>query len=436
MIIEVDHPKFSAVELRGGALMVHCMQGEPRVLRENVQDVAVTVQGSLLRIAAFMNQDYAWFLSGEEELSSERVELGEPYGGGGRLINDGLGNSHLFYFVRQSPGSSSLLRHQRFTEQWSKAQTVSANVFGEPWGFSVTWHTDQYLHLAYLAHKDQRLLYRVYDLEHGLWSGAVAFSGECCSYPQFISAGELYLFWLEELEKTTLKVKQKAEHWSESITLSSGEQHAAVVGYDCADKEWSVLWGEGSHFYQASFGQWKQPQQVERGDFEYVWRVQGGLTIPTYKGKKEVQVEAVREEVSAEKPPEPEEQVQHTEPDPELERVRRRREAEQAQAQAAFMEQAFRTLKEWESLKEEVRRWQQELKPQPPLDLTPLTSRLERLERRFLSWQRAQEEEKRQGAASVAQLERELFRLRARLEELEQQNTKPRGFWQRFLSRV
>jgi hypothetical protein len=61
---------------------------------------------------------------------------------------------------------------------------------------------------------------------------------------------------------------------------------------------------------------------------------------------------------------------------------------------------------------------------------------LERLERRFLSWQRAQEEEKRQGAASVAQLERELFRLRARLEELEQQNTKPRGFWQRFLSRV
>lgn len=132
--------------------MVHCMQGEPRVLRENVQDVAVTVQGSLLRIAAFMNQDYAWFLSGEEELSSERVELGEPYGGGGRLINDGLGNSHLFYFVRQSPGSSSLLRHQRFTEQWSKAQTVSANVFGEPWGFqspgiptsictSPTWRT-------------------------------------------------------------------------------------------------------------------------------------------------------------------------------------------------------------------------------------------------------------------------------------------------------
>ena len=172
-----------------------------------------------------------------------------------------------------------------------------------------------------------------------------------------------------------------------------------------------LLWGEGSHFYQTSLASGSS-QQVERGDFEYVWRVQGGLTIPTYKGKKEVQVEAVREEVSAEKPPEPEEQVQHTEPDPELERVRRRREAEQAQAQAAFMEQAFRTLKEWESLKEEVRRWQQELKPQPPLDLTPLTSRLERLNGGF-SPGSVLRRRKGQGAASVAQLERSCFDLGA-----------------------
>lgn len=109
----------------------------------------------------------------------------------------------------------------------------------------------------------------------------------------------------------------------------------------------------------------------------------------------------------------------------------------QARAQAAFMEQAFRTLKEWEEVKEEIRVWRREWKPPQPVDLTPLTTRLDRLERRVLSLKQAQEEERLQGETGRAQLERELLRLRARLEELElQQKAKPRSFWWRVLGRA
>ena len=275
MFIELDHPMFSSVELRGKALIVHSMQAGPRVLRENVQDLAVALQGSLLRVVAFTEQDQAWFFSGEDELHSERLDLGAPYGGGGRLICDGLGTCHLFYFVRQSPGLSSLLRHQRFTDSWSKAQTVTANVFGELWGYSVSWHSDQYLHLAYLGHKDRRLLYRVYDLEHGLWSGAVTVSEATCAHPQFLSAGTLHLFWLEELDRTVLKVRSKKEHWSAPLTLSTGGQHAGLVGFALNEGEWSVLWGEGSDFYQTPLDRWEERGTAERGDFEYLWKVQG-----------------------------------------------------------------------------------------------------------------------------------------------------------------
>ena len=94
MRIELDHPKFSGVELRGGSLMIHSMLGGPRVLRENVQDAAVTISGSLIYIAAFLSADHAWLFRGEDELQSERLDLGEPYAGGGRLISGGLGRAH------------------------------------------------------------------------------------------------------------------------------------------------------------------------------------------------------------------------------------------------------------------------------------------------------------------------------------------------------
>ena len=450
MYIELDHPKFSGVELSDQSLIVHSMQTGARVLRENVQDVAVTMHGSQIQIAAFVNADYAWFFSGDEELQSERLELGEPYGGGGRLISDGLGRTHLFYFVAQSPGHSRLLRHHQYAGKWSQPQTVSANVLGEPWAYSVCWHSDHYLHLAYLAHKDQRLLYRVYDLEHGLWSGAVAFSEAPCSYPQFLTAEFLYLFWLEESEQTMLKVRSKSEQWSGPVLLSTGQQHAGLLGFALAGDGWSVLWGEGGAFYQVPLGRWTERQAAERGDFEYVWKVQGGLTLPMYKVPTQrdkavdAQSQAEKAEEATEERPAAGTRIQHPTPEEErlltqlleAEQARRQREAEQARAQAAFMEQAFRTLQEWEQLRKEIRRWRQEWKPAQPVDLSPLTARLERLERRCLGLRQAQEEAKAQVEASRAQLEREVFRLRGRVEELESaQKAKARGFWQRVLGR-
>ena len=158
MRIELDHPKFSGVELRGGSLMIHSMLGGPRVLRENVQDAAVTISGSLIYIAAFLSADHAWLFRGEDELQSERLDLGEPYAGGGRLISDGLGRAHLFYFVPQTAGRGRLLRHQQSAGGWGKPQTVTANVFGEAWAYSAAWQGGNHLHLAYLDHGSQPAL--------------------------------------------------------------------------------------------------------------------------------------------------------------------------------------------------------------------------------------------------------------------------------------
>src|SRR5690554_3646537 len=98
MLIELDHPQFRSVELLAGTLTIHFMQGEARTLQENVLDVVLTLQDDELRIVAFLDQAYAWCYRGKRDLQSERLELSHPYAGGGQLVNDGQGHSHLFYF--------------------------------------------------------------------------------------------------------------------------------------------------------------------------------------------------------------------------------------------------------------------------------------------------------------------------------------------------
>lgn len=444
--IKFRHPKFSHVELRDGSLVLHSMQGEARVLQENVDDVAVAVHKELVRIVGFVDKAYAWHFSGEDDLQVERIEFGQTYGGGGRLIHDGLGNSHLFYFVQQSLGHGSQLRHQTFSEKWSTPQTVSINVFGEPSSFSASWYTDQYLHLVYCGHKDQNLLYRVYNLEHRLWSGAVVFSEERCSYPQFIPApGGLYLFWQEDTAKTVLKVRYKKQHWSQEVLVSSGERHASSVGYRLAEDRWSVLWVEETKFYQAPFDDWSNRNEVQRGDFDYAWVVEESLTIPVYQSQEPGP--AVEEK--APEVPEPVEEVtsvpaavgtapERSEKEEEAaqrEKAQKKRESEEAKLQAALIEQAFRTLQEWEKVKEDLKRWQRELKLPEPVDLVPLIARLERLERRCLNLQQSQEQTKKQTEDSLVQMEQALTRLRGQLRDWEEERKTKYTLWDRVLGR-
>lgn len=453
MLIELKHPNFSAVELSDGSLIIHSMQRGPRVLRENVKDLAVSTWREELRLIAFFGGEQAWYFKGEDELESERLELGDAYAGGAKLLTDGTGTSHLFYLVEQRPGPSYLLRHQRFTGSWSLAQTVTANVFPESWAFSCAWHADGYLHLVYLDQRNRHLLYRVYSLETGLWSGAVTFAEAACSYPQLLSLGKLYLFWLEEGGSTFLKVRPKGESWEAPVVLSGPGQHAANLGFVPAGEGWSAVWGEGSGFYQAPLDHWNQRKEMERDQFAYIWAVQEGVVLPIYRKEEPAgsQVEEGPEPTGAtELPPEqptaePERVEEETgrklelqrqlERELELERERQRR-AEEAKAQAAFMEQAFQTLKEWERVREEVERWRRELKAPEPVDLTPILSRLERLERRFFTLKQGQDQQLDKWEARTAQLEQELFRTRGRLRELEEREKhKPKSLWRRVLGR-
>ena len=431
MLIKIKHPKFNSVELRDGSLVIHSMQGKAIMLQENVKDVAVAVAGGFLRIVAFMGKTYAWCFSGEDDLRSERIDFELPCAGGGRLLADGQGNTHLLYFANQAVGSGSLLRHQIFTDQWSVPQTVSTNVFAEKSSFSASWHGDGYLHLVYCCHQDQPLFYRVYDLERRVWSGAVVFSEERCSRPQFISTPEkLYLFWQEERDRTVLRVRSKKENWSPAAQVSSGDGHAANVGFSWQGDEWKVYWGEEGRLFVSPFDRWTERQALPRGDFDYVWQVEGSQTLAVYqaKGEPEAEVKLAEEPTAPPAEPEPEK--------PPLSEEEQARRSEEARLQAAFMEQAFRTLQEWERAREEMARWQRELKLPDPVDLAPLLTRIERLERRTVNLQQSQEQNKKLWQNSLAQAEQNISRLRTRLQALEEsERSRSQSFWQRVLGR-
>lgn len=427
MFIKVDHPEYRGIELVGESLLIHFMHGESRTLQEQVKDVAVSVQSQTLQIVAFLNQDYAWFYAGRKNLERERIELGQVYGGGGRLIADGIGNSHLFYFVQQSPGHSVMLRHQIYGDKWSNPMLVATNVFAQATGFSVVWNHDNYLHIAYCNHRDQHLLYRVFDLEHRIWSGAVPFSDQRCSYPQFIVGEKLYLFWQEDDKKIRLKVRSKDQQWNSPTQISSYEHHAASVGYSWQNDRWYVLWSEGSEFYQSSFDQWGERRLVERANYEYTWTVRDGIVIPLYEDKTSQPAPASVSLSELEPAPEPApEQL----PQPS------KRDNEEAKAQAAFVEQAFRTLREWESLREEIRHWQGSFVPPTPVDLTPLTTRCDRLERRLFNLQQSQEQQKQVWESRFEQFQLELARTQRRLTVIEDCEKKRQvSLWRRVLGR-
>lgn len=444
MLININHPKFSSIELSSGTLMIHSMQGKPRVLQENVEHLAVAVQDELVHIVGFLGKDYAWHFSGTDDFQMERIELGQPYGGGGRLVADGQGGTHLLYFAKQPVGHGSLLRHQTFNETWSVPQTVSTNVFPEFSSFNATCHNDGYVHLVYCGNKDQNLLYRVFSLEHRVWSGAVAFSEEKCSYPQFISTQQkLYLFWQEETKKEVLKVRYKDQYWSSFIVVSTEEDHVSQVGYRVLENKWRVLWGEDGKFYEASFDLWAERRAVDRGDYDYVWMIQDLMTVPFYVQKTKLPEPEIPEvaESSQASPSKEEDIVDEGEAvalaeAAAKERAQRKRESEEAKLQAAFMEQAFRTLQEWEKVREEMERWQRSFKQPEPVDLKPLATRVERLERRLMSLQQTQEQSKRQMADNFEQVEQGLTRLRGRLREVEEfDKKKPLTLWSRVLGR-
>lgn len=450
MLIKIKHEKFESVELRDGSLVIHSMQGKARVLQENVDEFAVVVQGEMIQIVGFVNKSYAWCFRGSDDFTSERLELDQTYAGGGRLIGDGAGNTHLFYFVKQAIGHGVQLRHHVFKETWSIPQTVSINVFADRSSYTASWHDDGYMHLVYCGHADQRLRYRVFDLKRKLWSGAVEFSDEKASYPQFIPTPErLYLFWQEERNKNILQVRHKEQEWSKVSQVSSGQGHVSSVGYTLDGEEWFVFWGEEGTFYQAPLGSWRERREVEREDYHYAWVIQGYQTLAVYEPRIELPDKAfepspsdVQEEIQEQISEQIPEQIQAKEevPEPEPEPVQaspaKPKDDAAERLQAAFVEQAFRTLQEWEKVREEMASWQRDFRLPDPVDLTPLVTRIERLERRLLSLSQSLEQKGKLWDENISQVEQGLARTRLRLGALEEvEKNKPVPLWVRVLRR-
>ena len=414
LFISIEHEKHLGLDLTDGLLSIKSKDGANKPLEDKVEHIAASVFDQQLRIVAFLNQDYAWFLSGATNLNREKIELGHKYGGGGQLITDKKGNSHLFYFINQSPGPGAVLRHHKFDGSWSVSSLVTTNVSNHISGYTVGCKDDSIIHVAYCDHRDSNLLYRAYDFEHNMWSGAVPFSRGKCSYPQFILGDRLYLFWFEERDKIDLRVRTLDNNWSPISDISSLNHHASSMGYAFRGGKGSILWMEEGKLYQSAFDNWSEHTELERKDYDYVLLSLGGSTIPFYETKSAlVHEEVVEEPVKIDSEVKPTKKDEHKE--------------EERKIQASFVEKAFHTMKEWETLKTDLNRLKYELKMQEPIDLTPLITRLDRIERKFLLWQQGEEKRKKEFGNSSKYAEQEIRNLKQRIIVLENEHKKAKS---------
>lgn len=421
MLIYIQHSEYRGIELKGKSLFLHPSQGPSGLLLEDVADVVAGVCENLVHIVAFMeNKDYAWHFYGRKGLNRDRLELGQVYGGGARLVLDGVGKVHLLYLTRQSARRSALLKHNIFSGSWAAAPlAVSPNVSVQRSDFSAVWHGDGYLHIVYCSYREQHLYYRVFDPKQGIWSGAIPFSQKRCSKPHLISADKLYLFWQEEDGKIAFLVREKEEVWSEPRQISGQDVHTSGAGFALEKGVWTVFWREEAKFYRTIFGQWPGRQEEAPDEYEYVWAVEGGITIPSYRSSRS-------ESISEETPPEAKAAAAAVE----------RKTSEQAEVQAAFVQQAFRVLQEWETMREEIRRWRTEMPGPEPVDLTPVLNRCERLERRFVSLGQTHQQQAEQWRDELEEIRLDAAKVQRRLHHLEQAQKRRRaGFWHRLLER-
>lgn len=423
--VKVDHPEYSKVELDGDCLFIHFISGVKRELKNGVKDYVVTVVDDLVHLVVFLVDGNAWHYCGTKELEQERLELGGVYGRGSRLVADSNGHLHLLYLTVQSKGCGAILRHQIYADDWSQPIVVSTNVFpGNGNSFSASWHTDGYLHTAYCSHGDGHLLYRVFDPEHRVWSGAVPFSKKQCHHPQFLHTHIMSLVWIEEERFSVVKMMQKRENWSQAKTLSQPETHGSNVGFYITEQEIEVLWMQGNQIYMVSSRELGLPIPLEWDDYEYGWTVVktesgGSMAIPVYRP------------VGRDCKEEPEEQVLPLPTQEDDGRVN-----EEKKLQEAFIERAFRIQKEWEELREEygylrmelgaLRREMGQWKAAVQIpDLNPIYVRLDRVERRMLTSLKSQEQQTQDTVQSLNNLQRRVRNLEPK------EKDRSTGWWSR-----
>ncbi len=445
MLIHIRHPEYWAIEIKGESLLVHPARGQSRLLSEGIVDVAAAVSAGLIHIVAFgENKDYAWHFFGRESFNRDRVELGQVYGGGARLVSDGAGMIHLLYLAQQSTGRGTILKHRVFSQSWAEPLSVSPNVSTQGSNFSAAWHNDGYLHIVYCCQREQHLYYRVFNPKQGIWSGAIPFSRGRCSYPVLIPATVLYLFWLEEAAKIGLQVRQKETVWSETMLISEQKAHVSGVGFALKEEAWRLFWREGAALYRTAFGDWAGREQEEADQYKFVWAVEGGVMIPAYRA--EIAADDVVADMVADTADTVADRVADTVADTAAAETARRqkivrkqdeeREKKEAEAQAAFMQQSFRVLQEWERLREEIRLWRGETLVAEPVDLGPILNRCERLERRYVSLGQVQKQHMEHSAAELEKIRLDLQRIQRRLHDFEQaQKKRKTGFWHRLLEK-
>lgn len=450
VILDSDHAV--SVELESGKLWVNLTDQKKAVLLENAQQFSVTKAGKEIHITSLDDSGQMWHFWGKDTYTTDKLSDGDGRVKGSLLAADGSGNVHLIYLTEPVKVQGASLKHRVFSKKWSNPMLVSTHVLPDNWGYTLSWDSEGFLHLAYLSYGDGHLMYRVFDAEKNHWSGAVPLVARPSLKPQFFPGRSLVLAWIIEEETGQVQLMQKNQQWSRIQTISQGPEHCSGVGFGKADSNEYIVWRQGEKLWRMPLGTDNaQPESVDMTAYSFLLRViegeNGAVMVPFYtwtSAESEEPEPALQTEVAPEEsvPAEP----KSVEPSPE----EQQREVER-QLQSAFIEQAFKLQMEWESLRsdytnvrEELRRLEDKMEvhrlalterleaiPRPKVE--PLMQRVERLEIRLTKYERELQSWQNGFESRISRLEQASLALNRRVGNLENpEPEKRRSLWKRL----
>lgn len=350
MQVKLAHSKYQTLIQTSDETKLISSNSEMPLFGTTILDSGVTLSESTIHVVLQVNDKTLIHWYGNEELKSQEIELNKIPVHGLQLVTDSSGGVHLFYLQQQVGEAGYTLFHHRFIDgQWDDAIRVSANLSSNREHWQVSYGLDEYLHLVYLNQQRDVILYRGFDLETNLWSGAISLVKEECDKPQLYSTSKgLVLMWVSRTEnKKSIKAMIQDGKWSTSHSLIELTEDIFRPLIELTADSLTVGWQVGGKYWSTSYDQqWSPPKATDISNYESNYE-----TIMAHEGKG-CSVWAVYQQKKSTPAEIPSAEISKTASVKERTAPAQSEESQaQKQAEHRFFQEAFQLHQEWEKMK-------------------------------------------------------------------------------------
>ncbi len=298
MRVELIHPQFRLFEQTKEGILLHKKDEVISLYSSPVLASAVTLSGPTLLVAAAVDTETITYWYGDDNLRSQEFKIGSSeIITGLKLVTDSSGIIHLFYLLynRAFRHTSYTLVHHIFqSKAWSDPVRVTTNINKDISSWQICFGLDKFMHLVYINQAKNRLLYRSFNLETGLWSGAITLDQEQCDQPQiYENASGLTIIWTDISDQgKCLQVMQNVGTWSKAEQLSARGSGICRPGFFLGPNP-TVMWMDGNKLYQSNFTSegWSQPGEFSKLEYDFSYQTviedenKGCCTLRIYRKK-------------------------------------------------------------------------------------------------------------------------------------------------------